>query len=106
MQDDLFGSHGTNAADGQRLDRFLDVFINFDVRNLLFGFKQQYLLIRQLQSRFIRNHMPATESLVNTGIAVERDTNVNITGVEFFCRLGERCFDRTKDHITLNVFLT
>ena len=106
MQDDLLGRHGANTANRQRFHRFFDVFVDLDVGNLFFGFKQQDFLIGQLQARLIGHHMPTTKCFVVATVAVKRHPDVDITGVNLSCCLRQRRFNCAKHHIKLHVFLT
>ena len=105
LQNDLLGRHRADTANGHGLDRFFDVLVHLDVRNLLFGFKQQNLLLWQLQARLIGNHMPAAEGFVITAVAINRHANIHLARVQLFGRLGQRRLNSAQHHVTLYVFL-
>ena len=106
LQNHLLGGHCANAPNGNRRHRLFDVLINFDVWNLFQRFKQQNFLVRQLQSGFIRDHMPAAEGLVAAAVAVQSHPDVYFTGVKLFSGLRQGRFHSAQHHITFHVLLT
>jgi len=105
LQDDLLGRHRTDAPDRHRIDRLLDVFVYFDVLDLLQRFEQQNFLVGQLQTGLIGHHMPAAEGFVTTGVAVHRHTDVHVARIQFLGSLRQCRLDRREDHVTFNAFL-
>jgi hypothetical protein len=106
LQDDLLGRLRADPADGHGLDRLFEVVAHVDVVDLFLGLEVEDLGFRLLQTRFVRHHMPAAESLVGTRFAVNRDADIDFAFIEF---LGGRCqcqFDGTKHDFTIHVFLT
>jgi len=73
---------------------------------LLERFEQQNLLIRQLQTRFIRHHVPAAEGFIIAAVSVNGNPNVHIAFVKFFGGLGQCRFHGTEHDVTFHVFFT
>ena len=78
--------------------------IDFDIGNLFFCFEMQDLLIRQLQARFIRHHVPAAERFEFARFAVDRNADVYLTLIPFLRGLRQREFEGAEDDIFIDVF--
>ena len=105
LQNHLFGSHRTNAANRDRLDAFFDVLAFFNIRQTLLGVHQHFFSVRVLQTGFIGHHQPTTEGFVHATVAVHGNTDIDVTRVQFFSCLGQRRFHCTKHQIALDIFL-
>ena len=106
LQDHLLGVLGEAAAELDGFDRFFDVVVDFDVGDLLLGFEVQDLLIRQLQARLVRHHVPAAEGFELTRLAVDRNANIDFTFIAFLRGLRQREFQRAEYDIFIDVFFT
>jgi hypothetical protein len=106
LQNHLLGRHGADTANGHRFNRLFDVLIHLNIGDLLFGFKQQNFLVRQLQTSFVGDDVPAAESFVVARVAVQRHADIHVAFVQLLGGLGQGGLHGTQNHITLHVFLT
>ena len=104
LQDHLFGVLREAAAEFDRLDRFFDIFVDFDVGDLLDGFEVQDFLIRQLQAGVVAHHVPAAEGLELARLAVDGNANIDFALVTLLRGLRQGEFERAEDDILIDVF--
>ena len=93
LQNDLFGSLCTNAAEFNVFQRIFDVVADFDIGNLVLGVNQQDLEALGFQLGFGYNQ-PTAEGFVFTGFAVNRHAHVGFILEAFLGSRGERLLQR------------
>ena len=84
---------------------FLDVFVDLDVVDLLAGFGQQLLTIRELETRVVGHDLPATERLVVTALAVDGHADVHVAREELLRGRGQSLFERAEHDFLGDVLL-
>src|SRR2546426_241083 len=104
LQDHLLRSLRADAAELDRLERLLDEVLQLDVRFALLRFRQRDLRRRRLE-RIVGYHLPAPERLVGSGVAVDVHAHVDILGILFLGRRGERHFEGAEDDVARHVLL-
>src|SRR5690606_24648560 len=93
----------TTKLDG--LERFLDIFANFDVGNIFLSLGQKHLAIRLLQAGLVGHNQPTAESIVLAGIAIDTDAYIHIFFVALFNGRCQSAFESPEHHFTRDVFL-
>src|SRR5216684_3878155 len=104
LQDHLLRGLRADAAELDRLERLLDELFELDVRLALLRFRQRDLRRRGLE-RVVGHHLPAPERLVGSGVAVDVHAHVDILGILFLGRRGERHLEGAEDDLARHVFL-
>src|SRR2546422_485932 len=104
LQDHLLRSLRADAAELDRLERLLDEVLQLDIRFALLRFRQRDLRRRRLE-RVVGHHLPAPERLVGSGVAVDVHAHVDILGILFLGRRGERHFEGAEDDVARHVLL-
>src|SRR2546425_5076583 len=105
LQDHLLRSLRADAAELDRLERLLDEVLQLDIRFALLRFRQRDLRRRRLE-RIVGYHLPAPERLVGSGVAVDVHAHVDILGILFLGRRGERHFEGAENDVARHVLLT
>ena len=106
LQDHLLGGLRADAAELDVRDRLLD-----DVVDLGVGLAAVLRLLDRQHlrgvpvGRVVGQHLPAAERLVGAGVAVDRHAHVDVLGVLFLGRRGERHLERAEDDVARDVLL-
>jgi len=103
LQNDLLGRHRANAANGQGLDRLLDVLALLHIGHAIACVHQELFGIGVLQTGRIGHHQPTTEGLVFTRVPVDGHPNVDLSLIEFLGGLGQGQFHGSKHDVTLDI---
>src|SRR6266513_175304 len=104
LQDHLLRRLRADAAELDRLERLLDEVFELGVRFALLRFRERDLRRGRLE-RVVGHHLPAPERLVSPGVAVDVHAHVDILGIFFLGRRGERHLERAEDDLARHVFL-
>jgi hypothetical protein len=82
------------------------VVVDLDVRDLLDRLEVEDLGIGQLQAGIVRNDMPATESLVLAGFAVDRDANVDLAALQLLRGRCQRRLDSLENDFEVDALFS
>jgi hypothetical protein len=105
LQDDLLGGLGADAAEVDRLELFLDVFLELDVGHLLLRFGEADLRVGVLDG-FVGHHLPAAERFELSRVLVDGDANVGLLVDLLLGGGGERRFQGSEHDVLGDVLLT
>src|SRR3989442_4947520 len=105
LQDHLLRRLRADAAKLDRLERLLDEVFELDFGFALLRLRQRDLRRPRLE-RVVGHHLPAPERLVGPGVAVHMHAHVDILGILFLGRRGERHLEGAEDDVARHVFLT
>src|SRR5438067_2005510 len=106
LQDHLLRRLCANAPELDVRDRLLDDIVHLGVGlAAVLGFLDREHLRGVPLRRIVRQHAPAAEGLVIAGVLVDLHADVDVLGVFFLGRRGERHFERAEDDVARDVLL-
>ncbi|TLD44441.1 MAG: hypothetical protein FAZ92_03280 [Accumulibacter sp.] len=98
LQDHLLRRLRADAAEVDRLQRFLEIVAHLDLRILGLGFRQRHLLLL-VEEVGISHDFPTTKGFEVAGLAVDCDPHVGIVMDTLLGRRRQRQFERAKDDV-------